>query len=118
MRLAALLLLVASCATNTAAFLESQKGHEVTSGYVIRLRDLVSPKVRKLADGVAYTVTQPGCTVVLELGNRQRRDQIIERVNRRRHADAGQEAMLPPHDVDRREDQERPPDHQAPGWNL
>ena len=74
MRLAALLVLVASCATNTAAFLESQRGHEVTSGYVIRLRDLVSPKVRKLADGVAYTVTQPGCTVVLELGNRQRRE--------------------------------------------
>ena len=73
-RLATLLLLASCAATTTASFLSSQEGYDVTSGYVIRLRDLQNPKVRKLSDGVAYTVTAPGCTVLLELGRGQQQE--------------------------------------------
>jgi hypothetical protein len=73
-RLATLLLLASCAATTTDSFLATQRGFDVKSGYVIRMRDLHDPKVRKLADGVAYTVTKPGCTVTLESGNGQRQE--------------------------------------------
>ncbi|MHC4932580.1 MAG: hypothetical protein ACYTGV_10370 [Planctomycetota bacterium] len=57
---------LAGCAASSASFIESKKGFEVSQGFVIKLADLHSPKITKLKDGVAYEVTAPGCTVVLE----------------------------------------------------
>jgi len=70
--LAAVFAVVAGCATSTADYLAEQEGYTVFTGFVIQLSDLHSPKITKLKDGVAYEVTAPGCTVVLE-GNRGRR---------------------------------------------
>jgi len=57
---------LAGCAATSASFIEDKKGFEVSQGFVIKLVDLHSPKITKLKDGVAYEVTAPGCTVVLE----------------------------------------------------
>jgi hypothetical protein len=65
-----LLLLAAGCATSTADHVKSQEGCRVVGGYVKRVDGLENPKIRKLKDGTAYTVTVEGCTVVLYSGQK------------------------------------------------
>lgn len=75
-RLALPAILAAGCAAaTTASFVDERRPtHRVVEGFVIRLEDLRDPVVRKLHDGVAYTVTQPGAALVMEFqrGRRQR----------------------------------------------
>ena len=84
MFLAALALPLVGCAMSTEAFLSKQEGFRITAGYVIKLEDLKDPKVTRLTDGTAYTVTQEGCSLVMEFGNpsgltrRRPRREVIE----------------------------------------
>ena len=43
------------------------------------------------------------------------RHQIVQEMRRSRHRNARPEALLPPHQIDQREDHERPPHDQSPG---
>jgi len=63
---------LAACATPTREYLAEQSSFRVVPGFVISLTDLHDPVVEKLKDGVAYTVTQPGCVVVFENERRER----------------------------------------------
>ena len=67
------LLLVAGCLSPAHEYVAKEsKGFKVTQGFVIKLSSLENPEVWALKDGKAYTVTKPGCVVVLEV-NRGRR---------------------------------------------
>jgi len=59
------LIFVVGCVSSTTDYVQSQKGYRVVAGYVKKLDGLENPKVRKLQNGTAYTVTTEGCTVVL-----------------------------------------------------
>ena len=66
-----LLLLLTACASPTAAdYLDKQQGYSVITGYVITLKGLDSPTVEQLEDGTVYTVTQEGCSVLMEFQGR------------------------------------------------
>jgi hypothetical protein len=68
-----LLLLAAGCVTSTADYVKAQEDCRVVGGYVKRVDGLENPKIRKLKDGTAYTVTVEGCTVVLYSGEKDPR---------------------------------------------
>ena len=71
--IAALLLAAGCAATTTASFIDERRSdYRVTEGFIIKLKDLHDPEVRKLADGVAYTATEPGGWVVMEFGRGRR----------------------------------------------
>ena len=70
-KISPLLLLVAACASPTSAeYLDKQQGYSVIMGYVITLKGLDSPTVEQLEDGTVYTVTQEGCSVLMEFRGR------------------------------------------------
>ncbi|MHC4449679.1 MAG: hypothetical protein ACYS0E_05995 [Planctomycetota bacterium] len=59
------LFLLAACATpTTVEYLGKQKGYVAHSGHVFKMT-LASPKVKKLKDGTAYTVTTEGGSVMI-----------------------------------------------------
>jgi hypothetical protein len=67
------LVVVAGCLAPAHEYvMKQQAGYKITQGFVIRLSHLESPVIEELKDGKAYTVTKPGCVVVLEV-NRGRR---------------------------------------------
>ena len=65
-----LLLVAAACSSTTEKYLGEQRGYDVITGFVISLKDLHEPVVEQLEDGTAYTVTNEGCTVVMEFESR------------------------------------------------
>ena len=65
-------MLLAACATSTRDYLADRTDYRVIPGFVISLSELHDPVVEKLEDGTAFTVTQPGCVVVLEDERRTR----------------------------------------------
>jgi len=71
-RLSVLLLLLAGCAASSAAFVAEREGYIVSTGFVIRVTNMQSPRTTQLKDGTAYEVTMPGCSVVLEFGRGRR----------------------------------------------
>ena len=59
------LFLLAACATpTTREYLSKQKGYVAHTGHVFKMT-LSSPKVKKLKDGTAYTVTTEGGSVMI-----------------------------------------------------
>ncbi|MEM7202325.1 MAG: hypothetical protein AAF628_18790 [Planctomycetota bacterium] len=68
----ALLALLGSCATSGAEFAEQQAGFAVTKGEILRVDDLSSAALERLADGVAFEVAAPGCRVSLSFADGER----------------------------------------------
>lgn len=64
------LVAVTACGTTSAEYLDKQRGYDVIRGFVISVRSLESPEREQLKDGVAYTITTEGCTVVMEFESR------------------------------------------------
>ncbi|MHC4955083.1 MAG: hypothetical protein ACYTGZ_14485 [Planctomycetota bacterium] len=67
------LVLIAACTTTptTVEYLRKQQGYHLVQGYIISIK-VSSPKVERLKDGVAYTVTDDSTTVLMEFDARER----------------------------------------------
>jgi len=70
--IALFVILLAGCASSTAKYLQSKEGYRVTRGFVIHLENLQSPKRENLKDGVAYEVTTPGASLIMEFDRHRR----------------------------------------------
>jgi hypothetical protein len=60
---------LASCAASSASFVGDLPGYSVTSGRITRIEGLHAEQIVPLSDGVAVTVSQPGCRVLVEFQN-------------------------------------------------
>lgn len=75
-RLAVLLTLTsltASCASTCLDFVSARPGFSTTKGQITRIDGLVTEKLQKLADGVAFEVTSGQCRVAVEFDDGEER---------------------------------------------
>lgn len=66
--LCALAALLGACAQTSQSFVEdySHSGYSATRGRILHVESLSTSKIERLADGVALTVSDPGCKVEVE----------------------------------------------------
>ena len=69
-KLAALLLAAATtlgaCTASSESFSSDISGYSVIRGRVVQIENLHASKIEQLADGVAITISQPGCNVTIQ----------------------------------------------------
>ena len=65
-----------SCSTSSQSYVEEISGYAVTRGRIQRVEDLHTDQMQPLTDGVAITVSRPGCRVSMLFDNDETR--VIE----------------------------------------
>ena len=65
----AALAVLSSCAVTSRDYVEELTGYATTEGRITRIESLNSKKVEPLKDGIAVTVGQPGCRVLIRFEN-------------------------------------------------
>ena len=61
-----LLASLASCSVSSSSYVDDLAGYSVTSGRITRIEGLHAEQIVPLSDGLAVTVSQPGCKVLMQ----------------------------------------------------
>ena len=62
---------LASCSTTSTSYVESLSGYSVVRGRITKVDNFTGRVTETLGDGVAVTVTEPGCTISMTFPNEQ-----------------------------------------------
>lgn len=65
-------LLLVSCASSSSTYVSDAIGWSVTKGDVLKVINLNSKSNEVLSDGVAITISEPGCLVTIQLEGKTR----------------------------------------------
>jgi len=60
------LALLGACASSSTSYIADQTGYAVTRGRIVAVENLYTDNIEPLADGLAVTVSQPGCRVTMQ----------------------------------------------------
>ena len=69
---------LSSCATSSDSFVQEQTGVAVIRGRITAVQNLSASKIERLGDGLAVTISQPGCTVSMQFAENQSRVMELE----------------------------------------
>jgi len=62
---------LSSCATSSSTFVEEQTGVAVIRGRITAIQNLSASKIERLGDGLAVTISEPGCKVSMKFADNQ-----------------------------------------------
>ncbi len=58
-----------SCASSSTSFIEKMPNYSVIRGRIMSVENLNADLLETLGDGVAVTLSQPGCKILISFGN-------------------------------------------------
>jgi len=67
-----------SCATSSGSFVQEQTGVAVIRGRITEIENLSTGKIERLGDGLAITISHPGCKVSMQFDELQSKVMELE----------------------------------------
>jgi len=77
--LAAVIAFLAGCTSTSAAFVKHSPDMSVVRGKILHVENLGSHEFKRLADGIAFTVGEEGCTVKIRLSKKNEQVYHVEK---------------------------------------
>ena len=71
-------LFASACVASSDKFVEESLGFSTTKGRVVLFNELGSHEMQHLSDGIAITVTEPGCQVTVDFGDETSRQYEVQ----------------------------------------